>query len=415
MMKKSSDNFITVDAGFTLVELVICVTILAIASVVLMKSFSLAAMTNGKAQKMQNATSLAESVMEEVKSSSIVQLQERYNAGADKTIGESDTTFAGFTAQIKDSTAKAAAGTGATSAFLRSTDANTQYYVLWKEGAFVGQSSDIYDVTATMRTVPYKGTEGEADASDANSLKLPVIEEIDTHTKTVLTSKELNKYDVIAKDYFYDHTVTPGYKPLKSKEIIINKTGNGEAYKSEVAGSGLINVECWVSYKDEDDTEYRKKVFEGTYVSKKEGGAQKKVDNGIYIFYKRFLASDEKITINDSSSNDDHKVYVLFQGTDSLAGTTITITDGSDTKIGPLTSNGAVKYTDGITGEVINGRVNSGGYWLITNLPSNVGGTDGSMLEKKNQDRIFEVPVDVTKPGDSKTYATITSTVEVRK
>ena len=64
--------------GFSIVELVVCIAILAIASIPLYKSMTLAVKTDAKAQSMQNATSLAESVMEEIKMTSIDDLKLRY-------------------------------------------------------------------------------------------------------------------------------------------------------------------------------------------------------------------------------------------------------------------------------------------------------------------------------------------------
>ena len=67
---KSADT-IRNNKGFSLVELIICVAILAVATVPLYQSMTLSARTNAKAQSKQNATSLAESVMEEIKASSM--------------------------------------------------------------------------------------------------------------------------------------------------------------------------------------------------------------------------------------------------------------------------------------------------------------------------------------------------------
>ncbi|MCR5473589.1 MAG: type II secretion system GspH family protein [Lachnospiraceae bacterium] len=413
-------------SGFTLVEVIICVTILAIASAVLLQSFSLASMTNAKAQKMQNATSLAETVMEEVKSSSIRQLQKKYNGGADtvKKISVTDSDFCAKTAQEKASSALAEAGGSNASALLTEDSSEPAYYVLCKGNTYATQSGDKYDVTATMRTAPYSMA-SVTDASNANSKKLPVINEIDKHTKTVLTGKELNKYDIAAADYFHEHTVDAGDIKIAAKEISIDKSGDGGA-----GSSGIINVKCTVIYTaDDGSTKYSKEVFKGTYVSQidKDGNYQP-VDNDIYIFYNRFMwdsssvpgsPGPETITVKDDSNNDNHRVYLIAQkelkltkddkaDITDLTGTTVNITRDGVNNLISASSNAALTYTDGVN--TFTGRVKSGDYWLITNLAG-----DKSILEKQKKDRVFEVTVDVTKPGDSKVYASLTSTVEVRE
>ena len=419
MSECTLDKSIADNRGFTLTELIVCVAILSIASVVLMKSFSLATITNGKAQRMQNATSLAESVMEEIKSSGIKQLQKVYNGGEDVVVSiatHTDTEFSALPAPTKLEKAQAAAA-GATSALVTGGTATSPYYVLYKTGV-TATMGGTYNVTATMRTSPYSQVPTDAtpipNASDANSIKLPVIEEIDTHTKTVLTAKELNKYDIAAADYFREHTIE-GTLTLKSKEILIEKFGDGEADEDSE-----IKVKCTVTYTASDDsTKYSKEVFTGTYVSKKDkAGNQLAVDNDIYVFYNRYLASNEKILVNDQAENDAHKVYVIFQKNladdsdiTSISGTTIEIKHGTDSKIS-VSSNLAINYDD--HGETVYGRTTNDGYWLITNLGKSAG-SDGSMLEKKAKNRIFDVTVDVTKAGEDTTYASITSTVDVRE
>ena len=423
------------DKGFTLVELLVSVAIISIASVGIIQAFTVAGITNRKAQMKQNATSLAESVMEEIKSSSITQLKKNYNPGPGNTIAitNTDAEFAAMTARNKASTADAL--THGVNGFLTYESGKPYYCVLYKTGAYVTTDNDKYNVTATMRTRPYSVTSSGdiADASDANTIKLPVIEEIDTHAKTVLTIKEINKYDVAAEEHFQMHSGF-GTPVVQSKEIIIDKTGDGSA------GTGVINVKCQVRYTAKDGSKtytYKKDVFNGTYVSQTEGGTAQPVDNGIYIFYNRYFSSPavEKITVNDLSTNDDHKVYVIFQdkvkkkstgglesegAINNLAGTTITISNGvSD--VYSVTSNGDVKYVNS-DGETIYGRIKgvpSGGtdeYWLITNLPQSPGvGVEGDFSEKKSKNRMFEVTVDVTKPDDDTVYATLTSTVYVRE
>lgn len=425
----TSDGRILGESGFTLVELVISVAILAIATVGLMKAFSVAGITNSKAQRMQNATSLAESVMEEIKSSSIKQLEKTYNAGSVIGITTSDSDFAALSPQAKASQTLPSVLSSTNGVLLTGGTVSSPYYVLCLKDA-VATKGEKFNVTATIRTSSYSGTDS-TDASDANSFKLPVIEEIDNHTKTVLSSKELNRYDEAASDYFREH-VGVGTLALGSKEIIVDKTGDGSADEDD----GEIRVKCSVVYTASDGTtKYKKDVFNGTYIPQvdKEGNLQK-VNNSIYIFYNRFIpyngsSSREAITVNDSSINDDHKVFVIFQkemnqtkvitdDTDinSLLGTSIKITNGVTEKI-TATTNTDIHYDDDeddTTPDVYGHTKSSDGYWLITNL-GKTASDEGFILERKKRNRVFEVTVDVTKSGDTKTYATLTSTMNVKE
>lgn len=67
------------DGGFTLVEILVAITVLGIIIVPFMHSFVTASHTNTKAKRLQNATSLASNLMEEVKANSIEELAFQFN------------------------------------------------------------------------------------------------------------------------------------------------------------------------------------------------------------------------------------------------------------------------------------------------------------------------------------------------
>lgn len=70
MCKEKEEN-----KGFTLVELLVCVAILAIISVPLLNSFFVAGKTNEKAKEIQRTTTLAQNIMETVKGQNLSQLK----------------------------------------------------------------------------------------------------------------------------------------------------------------------------------------------------------------------------------------------------------------------------------------------------------------------------------------------------
>ena len=70
--------------GFSLVELLVAITVLAIIVTPFMQGFVTAARTNMKAKKMQNATTVATNVMEELKANSIEEFAFQFNYPTDK-------------------------------------------------------------------------------------------------------------------------------------------------------------------------------------------------------------------------------------------------------------------------------------------------------------------------------------------
>lgn len=79
--------------GFTLVEILVAITVLGIVIVPFMHSFVTASRTNAKAKTLQNATALGTSLMEEIKANSIEELAFEFNYPNKTTDSGSESRF----------------------------------------------------------------------------------------------------------------------------------------------------------------------------------------------------------------------------------------------------------------------------------------------------------------------------------
>lgn len=364
-LNKAKDS----NKGFTLVELIVCVGILVIATIPIAQSFARAQRVNAKAQSMQNATSLAESVMEEIKGTKMPDLMARY---------PSECTY----------------------------DAPSDSYTL-SRSSVASQQGERFDVVANIVTATYKTSDGDGDgfddekatAEDANSVRLPSIEEIDTTYMSAISAQEINKYDQAAKDYFDEYSLNKRASAISKKEIDITKQNE----------AGAVVVKCNVTYFSSDTTplEYTREVYTGSYVPNDSG----EVPNNIYIFYRRCLSSNEFINVEDTSSMGSHKVYLVMQdGETDISGTSVSISSIAGPIIN-VNSNSDLGTTGPEQNDKQKGRVKSGDYELITNLDTV--GTEGNIFEEKQRNHVYEVTVKLTKPGESEVIASLTSTKNV--
>lgn len=394
----------TSNKGFSLIELLVCVAIMAIAAIPLMKSLGLSAKINGRAQSIQNATSLAEGVMEEIKSLSIVELQNL---------------------KVNDIT-----GTPVNKYTCSSSGAVTApVYVLTRSGVTSTQG-ERFDVKATIQADTYadsSGSEVEFNTSAAsnenvlvaNSVKLPVLESIDTLTQVALTKKDFTKYDADAKNYFDNCKAVPRNVTITQKDILITKK------YVLLAGSPTIEVVCNVTYtyvpSGGTPETYTRELYTGTYSK----GSDDLLDTNIYLFYTKSIGT-ETITIDDQvgdiGSDPDpeknkhkHHVYFIRQdGVDGIADVTITVKQPGDTDIvysetstgdNAIDSEGKIERLDSASGE--HTAYNCA---LYTNL-----GADKTFYQSKSAIRVYDVTVEITKTGETTPCATLTSTKEVHE
>ena len=390
--------------GFSLVELIICVAILAIATIPLMKLFSQSNTANMKAQSLQNATSLAESVMEEVKALSITELKTKYDAKADYSF--TDTSSTSGSQKIPGYTLK------------RSNVTATQ--------------GEKFNVEVTIATSTYMDSSADKvsfqtgagvtneNVLAANNVKLPVLMEYDTSSSAyksldlsaqmTLSQADFTKFDSAAVNYFENceavHRTVP-ITSIDSKTIVIDKG------TSTVAGNTNIDVKCVITYEYSGDM-YSRELYSGTY-SKVDPN---KVDTNIYLFYKKTVPN-ETIVINDCTGNTGtHDVYFIRQdGVAGMAGTSITINHKdaagtgdvetpivySSTSTEALDGDGDIERLDSTSGKHEKKNIA-----LYTNL-----GDSGKFYKTDSNIRLYDVTVKVFRPGETEPCAKLTSTKEV--
>ncbi|MBO4904983.1 MAG: type II secretion system protein [Lachnospiraceae bacterium] len=383
MLRSTADNNKINNAGFSLVELIVVVAILAIAAIPLMKSMGMASKTNATAQSIQNATSLAEHVMEEVKSSDIEAL-----AAAHGGFSSGECTY--------DSP-------------LTSVTQGEEFV------ATITISKNTY-----ATPVPESSTEKSDRVAAANVLKLPRIEEIDTLSQAVLSStKEFNRYDDAAQSYFNERKAD--YNPLNLSDpkaaTIDSKTIDIVKSNFIIDGHSAVRVTATVTYVS-GGNQFVRELYTGSFVQATSTG----IDSNIYIFYKKGSMADT-INITDTSAYNpggaakpemSHKVYFIRQDPDDYTGPSISINGASAFKYVNLTPTPEPTGTPD-EGEFHNGEARFGKTYFISNLGSNPSAvtTDGHIYREEAKTRVYDITVVLTKstPGDTREYAKLNSTV----
>ncbi len=280
--------------GFSLVELVLCIAIVAIATIPLMNAFSTSGIVIGKAQSVQNATSAAESVMEEVKGSTVNQLKDN----PDYKYATDSLTYSAFMSMTDEEKVDygATKAAGSKCALIKESDG---FYVIYRSGIETGGESfnaittldadGIYSVTPTVTPTPGEISK-VSDASDANSIKLPVIEKIDKGNHAVL-SKEINRFDASAAETWRNNYRDANHLARDAsvssltkikKEVLITID---DPITSSDSADHKANIECEVRYYDGSKSQYSldpfafsEKVYSGSFLGS--------LDTRAYVFYQ---------------------------------------------------------------------------------------------------------------------------------
>ena len=416
-MERSSDNksIINDNSGLSIVEVLVAVAILAIVFVPLLKTFTQASTINGRAQKLQNVTSLAEGVMEDVKGKSIQELH-------DLAVERADVSFLPLD---KDGTLK------------KGNLNNVPPYTVTYENVTATQGIT-YDAVVTIATENYKnktkGADDIGDVSDANIRELPQINKVDSNRNAVL-SWELNKYDnkalenLAVENFAPKNSVTEpdiatlkdSYKNTAQKYINIEIKDDSETSSTKVS--------CEVEYKtgkNASDKSLKYLVYTGYFV---EPLASEPAGPNIYLFYTlsenvKDGASNiadpikkENIKIEDKTTGKRHNVYFIMQdGVDKLS-----TTNGSEVTL-DISGSGYSEsiyydktsiFTDAITylAGASTPDDESDDVYFFSNLKDK-NGNSGELFNSKSKDRIYYVTVEIKEHGKPEVLGTYTSTMQ---
>lgn len=419
-MERSSDNksIKSDNSGLSIVEVLVAVAILAIVFVPLLKTFTQASTINSKAQKLQNVTSLAEGVMEDIKGKSIQELH-------DLAVDDASVSFSPLD---EDGT------------LTKGNLKNVPPYIVTYEDITATQGIK-YDAVVTISTDDYKntarsterkdnkkdGNEDIGDVSDANIRELPQINKVDSNRNAVL-SWEINKYDNKALENLAAEnsvsnsdiaTLKNSYKTTAEKYINIE-------IKDDIETSST-KVSCEVEYKTGNAAEKSLKylVYTGYFV---EPLVSEPAGPNIYLFYTlsenvKDGASNiadpikkEHIKIEDKTTGKRHNVYFIMQdGVNELKtinGSKVSLEVSGSGYESSISYNETSIITD--ASSLLSGASTADEsddvYFYSNLLDSN--GLGGELFNSKSKDRIYYVTVEIKEHGKTEVLGTYTSTMQ---
>ena len=415
-MERSSDNksIINDNSGLSIVEVLVAVAILAIVFVPLLKTFTQASTINGRAQKLQNVTSLAEGVMEDVKGKSIQELH-------DLAVDDPKVSFLPLD---EDGT------------LTKGNLKNVPPYTVTYENVTATQGIT-YDAVVTISTDNYKSTDRSdarkagndiGDVSDANIRELPQINKVDSNKNAVL-SWEINKYDNKALENLAAENSVSGsdiaalkdsYKDTAEKYINIEIKEDSETSSTKVS--------CEVEYKtgNASDKSLKYLVYTGYFV---EPLASEPAGPDIYLFYTlsenvKDGASNiadpikkENIKIEDKTTGKRHNVYFIVQdGINELSTingseVTINVSGSGYSETISYDKNSIIPSAITLLAGASTPDDESDDVYFFTNLEDK-NGNSGELFTSKSKDRIYYVTVEIKEHGKSEVLGTYTSTMQ---
>lgn len=417
-LKDNTDN-----RGFSIVELMVAVAILAIVFTPILNSFTTASVTNSKAQVIQNATSTAEIVMEKVKSSSIEQL---YTEAV--TDNPTNPAKVGSTTLTKDQiTFISNYPTNSTEDSSGFVSNKVPPYKIVYNGitATKGRTFDAevyidpepYAVTPAPSTTPAPSS----DVSNINEVFLPKLYDIKDSKDHAVISWELSKHDEGAADNLANEIADDSSASMKVSDVLDGIADHGyKITEINISGGGNdTRITCDVMYQLAVGGTIKQLSYNVYNGNLKKLDVNKNSNGGphVYLFYRMMpsfctkVFPNEVISVNDSTTDGSvHNVYIMLQDDNKIKNLRY---DGGKSNLEVKANGTSLAKSTGLAYHLTaSSWPISATETMYTNFKQH-DGTMGNLYESKKKKRVYQVTVVIKDMADEK--ARLTSTINAGK
>lgn len=390
-------------------EILVAITILAVASGSLLHAFLTSARINTKAKEQQRVTTAAQSIMEGLKAYTLEDICWQFNnvAGHDFNIYSA----VGNRREIPAGGASAAVSIrqwedGGITKREFAPDGDDQFAFVLQNISYEGQFYDArVEIQPAVGSAPKQVYYApEMDAATDGVWKSP--QGLDASAQVLIYANVLDKLNEL--DEFYEYEMTN----LDTEKIVINKLTTVSV--SEAGGTYTASVKCEYSYQTVDYPYYDAAEVEHLWSSEDtepfaalavlpetvfySGTA---LEN-LYLYYYPSYGSglsevpitSDKICITDTSAGSKN-VYLVKQitpGLDESGKIRLLTMENSYTPV--VTGSGSLALHHNLDTNLANSASSTGAYTL-----SGFSGTDSTFLRQEEEHLLYEVKVSIYEPG----------------
>lgn len=390
--------------GLSLVEVLVCVAILAIIFVPLMNTFMTSSRLNKKANDTQTATAFVQKIAEEFKTKTL----EEMDASAVYSLIRDESVYLGLTPEQQSKYEEAAF------TVLTYTKDSYEYH-----GTY-------YDVKVVLDPLAYSVTSTQIDAKDANTFEYPVITNIDA-VKNPLIASEMNLYDGAAEEELR-LKLPASYRDggLDDKSVADIRLGMTKDIDISITGTTSLTVVCDITYSYTTGGNTYTVIYHpyehtfplnavmdaGAFTGWEAGG-------NVYLFVTPYDPvggiKANNLTIQNNYADMSKKINVyLIRGAQVGGATTANFTKVS-------VDGFATPYLDiADTTNVPTGHVTYGAMEFYSNIKtaasdiSYTAALTASVNVSETKLRCYDITVTLYEQGTSNVAATVTSTKEIK-